>query len=129
MSSLAVTERKLTKLNAEKIKLENAISKIIKERFSAVRNSLICCTLCNKKSRLSAWTFIQRWWWLSATGCDDGAYWKRHKTETCYIVCPKCGGEIYLYHHPKRDRIVKLIDESHFPVGLFHKVQERYDAH
>ena len=119
MSNLAVVQGKLDRLEDER-------KKVREEWRDIIRRSFINCTKCGKQSGLFSWTFIQDQYYIEPYSCTSGDYWLNSKTECCHVVCPKCGEEIYLYNHPRRDKIVELVDSRHFGKSeLFQKVEER----
>ena len=119
MSNLVVVQNKLNRL-------ENERKRAREEQRDIIRRSLIRCTVCRKQSRLFSWTFIQDKYYVEPYSCTGGDYWLNSETRGCHLVCPKCSGEIYLYNHPQRDRVVELVDSHHFSKKeLFSKVMER----
>lgn len=119
MGKLAVVQDKLDRL-------ENKRKRVKEEQRDVIRNSLIRCMMCSRRSRLSSWVFIQDQWYVRPYSCTDGDYWSPSATEVCHIVCPKCSKENYLYNHSQRDRIVELIDSHQFAkTDLFKEVEER----
>ena len=119
MSSLAVVQKKLDRLKNERDQARG-------EQLDIIKRSLIQCTKCRKKSRLSSWTFIQGRYYVEPYSCTGGAYWLNSETYLCHIVCPKCDEEIYLCNYPQRDSIVNFIDSHFFSKSeLFQKVEKR----
>ncbi len=103
---------KLKRVIRQLNELNDVRKKIVSEKLQIVRRALIRCAECDKKSRLCVWVFVQDWWYEEPYGCTGGAEWRTSQTESCHIVCPKCGKENYIYNHPERTRIVDLIDVS-----------------
>ncbi len=88
---------------------------VLKKRFvDAARRSFILCIHCNKKSVLSSWTFIQNHWYEKPHGCLGGDNWWSSKKECCHISCPKCEKQNYLYNHPQKEKIVKILNDFRF---------------
>jgi hypothetical protein len=91
----------------------------------AIRNSLVFCTCCNKKSKLIWWRFLQDMYYNSPQG-HEGGYWSPMETRCCHIKCPKCGAEIYICIYPEKDRLINLIDSYKFnKADLFYLVEQR----
>lgn len=107
---------KLQKLNRELAKLSRefeAASAIIKsDKVAVIRKSVIGCPACHTAGQLKKWGFIKDYWYTHPHGCNDGDYWSPSETEVCYLICPHCGGSIYIYNHNQRDRIVDIVDNQ-----------------
>lgn len=106
-SAVSAVER----IRQERVELKGLENRLIKEEKEAIRRSFIRCKNCNKSSRLLDWTFVQKTWWVPATGCNDGGYLKHSYTYLCDVVCPKCEIANYIYNHPQREKLVDLLGE------------------
>ncbi len=122
----------LKKLNGELEELERQKKEVRAKQLKAIKSSLVKCSYanCGKTSKLSGWIFIQRHWYISPHGCMGGDYWKKSKTEVCNFVCPKCGGEHYIFNHPQRDKIVDLVDNFSLSISeIFQEAREVKEKH
>lgn len=121
MSAISAAERELDVLRAQKDRVRS-------RQLDGIRRSLISCPKCRKKSILSKWTFIKCFWYTPPRGCTEGDYWSYSGTKLCYMVCPKCQIDSYIYTHPQRKKIVGLIDGHGFvPSQIFEKVEKRHN--
>lgn len=124
MRNLKVIDAELEQLKAKRT---NEFKILRDEQLTAIRRSLVQCVQCSKKSKLSQWTFIQNLWYSPAIRNEDGG-WQYHKTETCYITCPRCDGENYINNHPQKEKVIRLITSYSFRKDeIFQKVVERKD--
>ncbi|HAU07552.1 MAG: hypothetical protein UW46_C0007G0017 [Candidatus Yanofskybacteria bacterium GW2011_GWF1_44_227] len=114
MDVISAAERELDVLRVQKDRIRN-------RQLEAIRRSFISCPKCHKESRLSNWTFIQIKWYTPPSGCTEGDYWNTSETKFCYLVCPKCGIESYVYVHPQKNKIVRLVDKSSFTTAQLFK--------
>ena len=123
MSTLRTIEREIDILKAQR-------DRIKARQLQAVRGSFISCTRCQRRSRLSSWTFIQKMWYTPPEGCTGGDHWNRSETRLCYMICPKCRAEEYIYTHPQRKKIVRLADDHNFSKDqLFKEIIKKEDKY
>ena len=103
--------------------------RLIALKIEKIKSFVILCTSCAKRSKMFEWTFIQNHWYERPHGCTEGAEWWPNETETCHIVCPHCHAKLYIYTHPQKNDIVKLVKNA-TPFGesnLFNKIERVYD--
>ncbi len=79
-------------------------------RIKTIKNYIILCTTCAKDAKMLDWKFIQDHWYERPHGCTEGAEWYPSRTEVCHIVCPHCHAKLYIYAHPQKKDIVKLVE-------------------
>jgi hypothetical protein len=121
MDQLTRVQRKLDRLDARR-------KEIIKEKLQAIQSVSIICSHCKQSVNLGKWSFIQTQWYTPPYSCTAGDYWNNSKPDTCYISCPECGKENYIYNHPQKAVIVELVTKQGFQTrNIFEKVEERQD--
>ena len=95
-----------------------------------IRASTIQCTKCKRRSQLCLWVFIQDHWYTQPHSCTEGDYWTPSKPETCHMVCPRCEAENYIYNHPQKEKILRLIalvEENSLDMeSVFKEITERH---
>lgn len=120
MATITTLQHRLDKLDHDRVGT-------LKQKLQVIQRVLVKCVKCRKKSRLGTWSFTQGRWYVEPYSCTSGDYWKYNGTETCHIVCPKCGDENYIYNHPQKDKIVELVDCHHFCTEeIFKKVTQNF---
>ncbi|MDP1689546.1 MAG: hypothetical protein Q8L47_05495 [bacterium] len=124
MRNLRVIDAELKRLREGQA---NELNILRDEQLIVIRQSLILCVKCSKKSKLSLWTFIQNLWLVPADGYE-GSYWDSCEIETCHIACPRCGAENYICTHSQKDKVINLCTSYSFKKEkIFQKVIERKD--
>jgi ribosomal protein S27AE len=119
--NLTATQHALAALKANEAEL-------YKRQLAAIRRKFLRCSRCKKNSRLSSWSFIQGMYYVEPFSCTGGDYWLNSRTDSCHIICPKCGHDNYIYTHPDKDRIVELLDKKlnpHSKADAFKSVTTR----
>lgn len=106
---------------------EAAMSTLRGRKKQVIRRFLIRCRECRVASRLSSWGFVQKMYYVRPSGCTEGDYWVPRDTETCDIVCPKCGERNYIYNHPQKERIVAVATRGIGKDELFAAVEKVND--
>ncbi|MBI2048028.1 MAG: hypothetical protein HYT27_02715 [Parcubacteria group bacterium] len=128
----------MTSIAQQAASFQNKIAKMTKSQdvlrkqlAESIKNILITCEECGKKSKLRFWVFIQRHWYTQPRGCMEGDYWNASTTELCHIRCPKCGSENYIYNHNDKKKLLRYIDKiaDDAEIGkneLFTNVEDRH---
>lgn len=115
MRRIVAVERKLHELKQDQKNLRE-------EHRNIIRNTLILCTKCGKKSKVSSWIFIQRTYMRPRP--HGGGDWLFSERDVCDIQCPKCNTEIYLGSYPYREKLLALLKHC-FERELFREVKTR----
>ena len=119
---LATVDRKLEFHAKERERLDAS-------KIKTIKSYIILCTACTKDAKMLDWKFIQNHWYEGPHGCTEGAEWYPSQTEVCHIVCPHCHAKLYIYTHPQKKEILKLV-ESIKPLNesdLFSVVENVFD--
>ena len=113
----------LDRIAREKQTLNNRLSELRKQKLAALRRTFLKCRACKKTSRLSNWVFLQTVWWVPPHGCTEGGYWRDEDVDTCFVGCPNCQANIYIYNDPQKDKLRKMAKSEFVFQDLFRKVQ------
>ncbi len=118
----------MTALEQEEFRLKAELSLIGERKIEAARRKILSCAYCRKVSAIFLWVFVQKHSYVRPYGCTEGDYWNRDEADVCDIICPKCGKANYVYNHPQKENILKLLKTPGLcATNIFHKVEERHD--
>lgn len=87
-----------------------------KERIAVLRSTRLSCPWCEKRSTLRKWTFIQTYHYERPHGCtEEGGDWQKNSLRECWVRCPRCGKEFYLFHTHRekiRGKILDIVEKA-----------------
>lgn len=89
--------------------LEAAKSPSREEKLLLARDTLISCTECTEHFKLSESDFVQDHFYSGLPASSTVGQWKPSEVHTCLLRCPTCSTLNYIYTHPQKLLILRVI--------------------
>ena len=108
MSGRSEFEEFIGDLKKKNPKLAEKMEKLYKANLDFFNQFPVDCPNCGKESPISSWVFIQDIEKLYIRLEGDPVL-SELEDERCHLICPRCDGEISLYHHPQKISVLSSI--------------------
>lgn len=96
------------------------------KKLLLARNTLIDCTYCSEKFKLSESDFVQDHFYSGLPASSTEGRWQASEVHTCLLCCPTCNELNYIYTHPQMLLIAGILLQSGIEKGeLFRALYDR----